>query len=341
MELKNRIICKLSNEVLYENTPFPKKNLLIEVTNYCNNECVFCYNDCMSRKRRFIDRNICKKVLKEAYDLGMREVGFYVVGEPLLDKRLSEFIALAKKIGYEYIYLTTNGILANLNRVKELYNSGLNSIKFSINATNIEDYIIVHGTDKFNTVIKNLTDVYRWKIESNIKLKVYVSFITLDITKNKFEIDNLFKDKCDEYVVMPAINQGGLIPQITQISTKEQTDINGNFKLPCSYPFNSVIVTSEGYLTACCMDFENLLAYANLNNTSLEEAWNNFTISQFRKQHINNDVSGTICANCIYNTKELPQPLDSKLCSLEQIDSGIFKKQLLKKRVGDVSHGSY
>lgn len=330
MELRNRIKTKLSNESLDKTTPFPKKNLLIEVTNYCNNKCVFCYNDCMTRERKFIDKNICEKVLEEAYELGMREVGFYVVGEPLLDKRLEEFISFAKKQGYEYIYLTTNGILANLDRVKSLYNSGLNSIKFSINATNIEDYIMVHGTNKFNTVIKNLTDVYRWKIESNINLKVYVSYITLDITKNKFEINNLFKDRCDEYIVMPAINQGGLIPEINQISTKEQNDINGNFKLPCSYPFNSVIVTAEGYLTACCMDFENLLAYANLNNTSLEEAWNNFIISQFRRRHISKDVDGTICANCIYNTKDIPQPLDVDLCSLKEIDNGIFKKRLLK-----------
>ena len=330
MELRNRIKTKLSNESLDKATPFPKKNLLIEVTNYCNNKCVFCYNDCMTRERKFIDKNICEKVLEEAYELGMREVGFYVVGEPLLDKRLEEFISFAKKQGYEYIYLTTNGILANLDRVKSLYNSGLNSIKFSINATNIEDYIMVHGTNKFNTVIKNLTDVYRWKIESNINLKVYVSYITLDITKNKFEINNLFKDRCDEYIVMPAINQGGLIPEINQISTKEQNDINGNFKLPCSYPFNSVIVTAEGYLTACCMDFENLLAYADLNNTSLEEAWNNFIISQFRRRHISKDVDGTMCANCIYNTKDIPQPLDVDLCSLKEFDNGIFKKRLLK-----------
>ena len=32
-------------------------------------------------------RQTNKRVLKEAYDLGMREVEFYVVGEPFLDKR--------------------------------------------------------------------------------------------------------------------------------------------------------------------------------------------------------------------------------------------------------------
>lgn len=51
MELKDRIVDKINETICKKNeTPFPKKNLLIELTNYCNNKCVFCYNDCMKRK---------------------------------------------------------------------------------------------------------------------------------------------------------------------------------------------------------------------------------------------------------------------------------------------------
>ena len=42
MELKDRIIDKINETICEKNeTPFPKKNLLIELTNYCNNKCVF------------------------------------------------------------------------------------------------------------------------------------------------------------------------------------------------------------------------------------------------------------------------------------------------------------
>ena len=34
----------------------------------------------------------CKKILKEAYNLGTREVGFYGTGEPLVDNNLEEYI---------------------------------------------------------------------------------------------------------------------------------------------------------------------------------------------------------------------------------------------------------
>ena len=333
MKLEDRIKEKLRINKKNNIITFPKKNLLIEITNHCNNKCIFCYNDCMRRSKRFIEKELCEKILVDAYNLGMREVGFYVAGEPLLDKRLEDFILYAKSIGYKYIYLTTNGILGNLERIKKLYNSGLDSIKYSINATNREDYKIIHGTDNFDRVTKNLADVYSWKNNSDIKLKVYVSYISTNLTNDNKRIAELFENKCDEFIVMPAINQGGLIPNISCISSAEKSDINGNFKLPCSYPFNSVIVTVEGYLTACCMDFENLLAYANLNEVSLEEAWNNTIISEFRNRHLSKDVKNTICQNCIFNTNDIPLPLDNNLCQLKIFDKSIFRKCLEKRKV--------
>ncbi len=332
MELKDRITKKVNENKMEEDSPFPRKNLLIEVTNKCNNKCLFCYNDCMRREKKFIDKDICQKALREAYDLGMREVGFYVVGEPLLDKRLKDFIKYAKDLGYSYVYITTNGLLANLERVKELVDNGLDSIKYSINASNKIDYKMIHRTDGFDIVMKNLKEVYKWKKNNNIKLKVFVSYISINNTRNEKEIDELFKNICDEYIVMPAINQGGLIPTINDISTKKDEDVNGHFKLPCPYPFNSVVVTVEGYLTACCMDFENLLAYADLNKKSLKESWNNRIIKSFRKKQLAGKVNHTICHNCIYNDKSIPKPLDKNLCKLEDFEN-LFNKDLNKEMI--------
>ncbi len=334
MKLKERISKKVSDSGFNTFMSFPKKNLLIEVTNYCNNRCIFCYNDCMKRERKFIDKDLCYRVLSDAYQLGMREVGFYVTGEPLLDKRLKDFIKRAKLIGYEYIYITTNGILANLSRVKELYEAGLNSIKYSINASNEKDYLMIHGTDNFTRVVNNLEEVYNWKTSNNINLKVYVSYIMIDATNKKSEIDKLFKNKCDEYVVMSAINQGGLIPSICEIS--HEKGIN-SFKLPCSYPFKSVVVTCEGYLTGCCMDFENLLAYADLSKEKLEDAWNNRIIRELRKRQLEGNVNGTICSNCIYNSLEIPNEINTKLCKLKN-KNNIFCKDLDRIRRSNESY---
>jgi len=98
---------------------FPK-NMLLETTNICNHTCLMCANSKGTKKRGIIDNNFAKRILKEAYDLGTREVGFYGMGEPLLDSSLEEYIVYAKSLGYGYIYITTNGALLTQERAKTI-----------------------------------------------------------------------------------------------------------------------------------------------------------------------------------------------------------------------------
>ena len=76
-------------ETIIPNIP---KNMLLEVTNICNHSCVFCANSKSSRKKGYIDEEFAKRILREAYKLGTREVGFYSTGEPLLNKNLEIYI---------------------------------------------------------------------------------------------------------------------------------------------------------------------------------------------------------------------------------------------------------
>ena len=316
--IESRVNNILNNKKNFNETPeFPKKNLLIEVTNYCNNKCLFCANRKMTRKKSFINKKTLAKVLKECYNLGSTEVGFYATGEPLINKNLEQYVLLAKKIGYSYVYITTNGILANKDRVDRLFRNGLDSIKFSINALNREKYKLIHGTDSFNTVIKNLEDVYKLKKEKYQNKKVSVSYIMTKYTfAPKDKIKDFFSVISDEVIVNIARNQGGLIKEIDYL-----VDVSDNIKLPCFYVFNSVNITCEGYLTACCMDFQNYLAYADLNKVSVKEAWNNSLITNIRKMHLQNNLNKTICSNCISgkfkNVEPICENLATKLCGYE------------------------
>jgi len=61
-----------------------------------------------------------------------------------------------------------------------------------------------------------------------------------------------------------------------------------------------------------------MLAYADLNENTLKDAWNNNIIDKFRKKHIDGDVKNTICQNCIFNSLEKPEPLNRDLCNIEK-----------------------
>ena len=332
-KLKNRINDVVNSSIYSENPEFPKKGMLIEITNLCNDACIFCFNKNMVREKGFIDSKLVDKVLNEAYELGMREVGFYTTGEPLLNKNLEDYIYKAKTIGYQYVYITTNGVLADINRVKNLIEKGLDSIKFSINAINSDEYRFIHGKSDFEKVIKNLKELYNYKLKNNISINIFVSYIKTKYTdKSIDEIKKFFNNICDEVAIMNVENQGGLQPEINDLLLSESdVEIDTTKKMPCSYPFKSVIITREGYLTACCLDFQNYLAYADLNKVSLREAWNNEIIRKLRRQQLELNPSNTICSNCVYNSNIQPTQLVKELSSEFEYNNSSHRECLIMR----------
>ena len=130
--------------------PFPKA-ALVELANLCNHSCVFCPIEKMTRKGRHIDRQLLERVLLEAYRLGTRELGFYGGSEPFVSKQLEHFIEFSKTTGFEYVYISTNGSIPSKDRMSSVLDSGLDSIKFSVNGGDRESYLAVHGKDDFTT----------------------------------------------------------------------------------------------------------------------------------------------------------------------------------------------
>jgi radical SAM protein with 4Fe4S-binding SPASM domain len=80
----------------------------------------------------------------------------------------------------------------------------------------------------------------------------------------------------------------------------------------CWQPFKSFTVTPEGYMSGCVIDYQKDLITADLNKTTLKEAWHNAVYTEWRRKHLSRNLKGLICQNCIYNTKEPVTPLMSE-----------------------------
>ncbi len=83
----------------------------------------------------------------------------------------------------------------------------------------------------------------------------------------------------------------------------ELIDVNRYMgKLPCSMIFNCFHITYEGYLTACCVDEENLLFIADLNQVPLAEAWHSEKFVDLRQRHLcgnKQKIGNILCRNCL------------------------------------------
>ncbi|MCM1154899.1 MAG: radical SAM protein [Roseburia sp.] len=317
--------------------PFPR-TMLLEVSNICNHACAFCANSKSDRNRGLIEKNLAKRILSEAYRLGTREVGFYATGEPLVDKNLEEYISHAKEIGFEYVFITTNGVLFEPKRAHSVIDAGIDSIKFSINGANKEDYLLIHGRDDFDKVIENLKFISG--LRHTHQFKLYISFI---MTKQTVGTKETFKSEYGKYVddilFFNCINQSGYMPELNNLLAIDGNAGGYNIDGVCPMIFNKLHVTYEGYLTMCCADFQNYLAVADLNKEPLQDAWNNQYAQALRKRHLSHDLNGTICANCIYNCNETCEPLVKEYASLFDMKK-YDKSAEIEERITEWNYGN-
>lgn len=141
-------------------------------------------------------------------------------------------------------------------------------------------YLTTNGSLLTEEIIRNL---------GNVLDSINISAHGRDVS----EIESLAKKYIKNVVVTNVSdprNQGGYMPMYPNSEILKRDG--------CMMPFNRLHVTKEGYLTICCVDFENRLVYADLNKTSLWEAWQGKEAENYRKGHIGMADLPEQCKKC-------------------------------------------
>ena len=274
---------------------FPPE-IMIEATNCCNNKCFFCGSTVSKRKRGFIDEQLMLRLISEAYDNGARKISFHGMGEPCLCKSLACYVGAAKRKGYTYIYLDTNGALATPDVIFPVIDEGLDSLKFSIHAATSETYKTITNNDAFLQVKENFVKVSNYIKEENINCKLIGYFA--ESTINSHELDafrDMFEPHASELWIYPIHNASGIKPDNSNFSVSE--NVASTKKIPC-IELDRMIINWEGKAIACSTDWSGSLIYGDANICSLEELWNCEKILQIRKEHTNIKSLSEICKKC-------------------------------------------
>ncbi|MEK7856793.1 MAG: radical SAM/SPASM domain-containing protein, partial [Acidobacteriota bacterium] len=253
--------------------PWPRV-VNIELNNVCNHSCTFCAYSLMERTKGNINQDRLERWLLEAYQLGSRDLGLHAGAEPFASSQLEHFTEYAKRIGYEYIYISTNGALATPDRMKKVIDAGMDSIKFSINGGDRETYRKIHGKDHFEKVLEHLRFAKEYRGQRQ-KPYLSISYVIVDANAHGLSrLKELTADFVDEFVSFRATNQNGQVPGGPTLYLTEGV---------CAIPFNKLYISWEGFLRVCCNDYENLLAIEDLGNMSIEEAYYGDRFQEIRK----------------------------------------------------------
>ena len=309
MDLQERVALKKAdrNELYTLEPPFPTTNFLLELSNACNHACLFCAHQKMRRKVGRMAPEMVESALRQAYELGAREVGMYATGEPFIVPELAQYVKLAKDIGYTYVYLTSNGSLATPERIRAVVDAGVDSVKFSINAPERKLYEFIHGRDDFDTVMEHLKYLNQYRKESGRDFKIYITGILTRYTEHTREdYFKVFDGLADQIVFKDVYNQGGYMPEIDwQLKCTHDQEQTRR----CNLPFDALCVTWEGYLSVENADFENMLIVADLNKVSLKDGWYGDKMKEVRRMFLDDCLEGTLCHGCVHHCQSPAKPL--------------------------------
>ena len=185
----------------------------------CNAKCLFCSQDFDWRKEPNdlpFDKAVEHMYL--AYKNGYRRLGF-TGGEPTIRRELPKLIALARKIGYTYIRIQTNGVrIADYDYAKTLADAGLTFVKYSIHGHNaaLHDKLVeVPGA--FDKCLKSIENLKKLKIGIGVN-------IVLNEWNYKHLVDfyNLFllKLELSNFVIIAPLYEGNMTKNIDKIGVR-------------------------------------------------------------------------------------------------------------------------
>jgi len=306
-------ITKIDPERLSETPPVPK-SVKIELTARCDFKCFFCASHQRLRDKADMDFDLFKRLASEMRREGVDELGLFYLGESFMLKWLPDAIHFAKHVcKYPYVFLTTNGRLATPDAVEKAMRAGLDSLKFSFNNSDQEQFAEVTGLPgkHFDTVESNLVaaKAVRDKVEAETghRCGLYASSIMFDGTQGyrMAKAVERIKPYVDEHYYLPLYNQGALTTQTSQDkgfipSAGNQGRIGALRKpVPCWSAFTEGHVTFDGQLSACCFDHSASWQMGDLKEVPFKDAWHSDPFRRLRRAHLQEDLAGTPCQACV------------------------------------------
>ncbi len=289
--------------------PPSPKSVKIELTARCNFKCTFCATADKLRHKADMEWDFYVRLLKDLRQAGVEEVGMFYLGESFILDWLPDAIKAAKDEGFPYVFITSNGSLCTPDKVKACMEAGLDSLKFSLNYADEQQFADIARVKKsfYKVIIENIKAAVAIRDEGGYDCGVYASYINYDGDQGRrmkavvAELEPLL----DEVYALPLYSQADLV----SVAENEQGwaikgGNPGRFEnmrqpVPCWSLFTEGRVTHDGHMSACCFDHDGRFHMGDLNEMPFMEAWTSDGFQELRRAHLSGDVRDTVCKACV------------------------------------------
>lgn len=207
----------------------------------------------------------------------------------------------------EAVDITTNGTLLTPSKIKQLINSGIDTIRISLQGLDAAAYKKVCGINiDFEEFLKNLDYLYANKGNAKIRMKI-ADIAIKDIPDGRKKFEKIFGDKADSLFVehiMPiysTIDYDSLDKGIAAeaIHGREHV-VQNRINKVCHRAFYRCRIRANGDITAACCDSTKDVIFGNAYKENIVEVWNgtrrkNFLLEQLK----GNRFQIPECAKCM------------------------------------------
>lgn len=306
--MKFNISQKIDNVVSFSEkylteTPPPPISVKIELMRSCNYKCEFCYHSQLSKNKGQMDFELYKKIIDELYSIGVKEIAPFFFGESFLSPILPDAIKYAKDKGFEYVFCTTNGSVCTSDKLLACMKAGLNSLKFSFNYADEKQFSekTKVSSKYFDIVKNNIKEAKRIRDEGNYNCGLYASYILYDeYQKEKMKtVLEEISPYLDEIYALPLYNQTSKIKQQKFTGGNQGRADNPVSPLPCWTLFKEGHINYDGTVCCCCFSVGEEFTMGDLKTQSFMEIWHSEKFKELRRNHLKQNVIGTVCQNCI------------------------------------------
>lgn len=257
------------------------KKIYIETTNLCNLNCDFCIKN--RRKKEIMTIQNFKIILSKIKNY-TNYIYLHILGEPLLNPKLNEFILLASNEGFN-INITTNGYL--IDKIKD--NKNIRQVNISLHSFDV----------KYNVELKKYLNNIFDSVEELIKNDTYVSLRLW--VKNKYSEDII--NEVNNYYKVNIIKNTKIKENLFFNFEKQfiWPDLNNSYyneSGKCYGLTDHIGILVDGTIVPCCLDTLGIINLGNIFKEEIDEILNKKTVIKMIEEFKNNKKEMELCKHC-------------------------------------------
>lgn len=302
-------VVRCGKEYLVEAPPAPV-SVKIELSRTCNFKCEFCNHSRLTPSTGFMSLIAYRNLLEDLFVQGVKEIAPFFYGESFLNPSLASAISYAAILGFERIFLTTNGTVATPEKVRECMAAGLHSLKFSLNYADAEQFHEKTGAkpELFEQLKNNIISARKIRDSYHYNCGLFASYILYD-DKQTEQMQPLLEELrpyLDEIYSLPMYGAPSRIKQQVFIGGNQGRAENPVPPLPCWTLFKEAHINFDGTVCACGFNLGEQFIMGDLKKNSFMEIWHGEKFRALRRAHLALDVKNTVCDKCIIEKEKTP-----------------------------------